>query len=194
MSTYSCILCKLLAFCAHFTIYNIYISSSFNYSCISGDLHYPIYIEFHLVYFIMFFVKLMWGTCTYFVSYMHSMHDWHTLPLRLWVYITINTYVVLLIVVCNEFNFSMYSNSIYKKYICLHVSYCYTYSLWLLFTSIGTSSSLISERSWKPCHRALTKSLNLLLPLLSTLLTTVQYRGWVGKEVQREKTCSYLWD
>ena len=105
MSTYSCILCKLLAFCANFTIYTIYISSSSNYSCISGDVDYPIYIEFHLVYFIMFFVHLMWDICTYFVSYMHSMHDWHTLPLRLWVYITVNTYVVLLIVVCNEFNF-----------------------------------------------------------------------------------------
>ena len=102
---YMHVLCNLHAFYTHLTLYTIYISRSFNYSCISGDLHYPTYIEFHLVYFFMFFVKLMWYTCTYCVIYMHAMHDWHTLPLRLWVYITVNTYVVLLIVVCNEFNF-----------------------------------------------------------------------------------------
>ena len=102
---YMHVLCNLHAFYTHLTLYIIYISSSFNYSCISDDLHYPIYIEFHLIYLFMFFVHLMWDICTYCVIYMHSMHDWHTLPLRLWVYITINTYVVLPIAVCNEFNF-----------------------------------------------------------------------------------------
>ena len=107
---YMHVLCNLHAFYTHLTLYTIYISRSFNYSCIFSDLHYPIYIEFHLECFIMFFVHLMWYTCTYCVIYMHSIH---IRPFTLYIYqghSTTHAYLIFYIIL-HILNFTSYVSS-----------------------------------------------------------------------------------